>query len=148
MPGPEIPSTDHVCRFCGKLTCDDDGQPLGAAFMLRRANLQRAADEYLSTNWLECTGAQSRADQLAIIRQHLTDKGRKLTAHGRLAVLHLQTVFDYVRSSSPDARTLAAHYERMPSDPSHSGIYGYTADDDLIADLIAQVVQEVRQARG
>lgn len=116
--------------------------------MLRRANIQRLADEYLSTNWLECTGAQSRADQLAIVRQHLTNKGMKLTAHGRLAVLHLQTVVDYVRSTAPDARTLAAHHEPvLPLDPSHSGIYGYTADDDLIADLIAQVVQEVYTAR-
>jgi len=117
--------------------------------MLRRVNIQRPADEYLSTNWLECTGAQSQADQLSIIRQHLINKGRKLTAHGRLGVLHLQTVIDHVRSSTPDARTLAAHHEPiLPSDPSHSGIYGYTADDDLIADLIAQVVQVVHKARG
>lgn len=109
----------------------------------------RPADEYLSTNWLECTGAQSRADQLAIVREHLTNKGRKLTALGRLAVLHLQTVFDYVRSSAPDARVLSAHHEPiLPPDPSHTGIYGYTTDDELIADLIAQVVQEVHNARG
>jgi hypothetical protein len=148
MPGPEIPGTDHVCRFCGKLTCDDDGRPLGDAFMLRRANTQRSADQYLSTNWLECTGAPSRADQLAIIREHLTNKGRKLTSHGRLAVPHLQTVIDYVRTNAPDARRLTARHEPEPSDPSHSGIYGYTADDHLIADLIAQVVQEVHKARG
>jgi hypothetical protein len=147
MPGPEIPGTDHVCRFCGQKKCDDDGRPLGAAFRLRPP----PTDLYLSTNWLECTGASSRADQLAIIRQHLTNKGIKLTAHGRLAVLHLQTVIDYVRSNAPDARTLTAHHEKIvPSDPSHSGIYGYTADDDLIADLIAQVVleKEVYTARG
>jgi len=110
--------------------------------------MQRPADEYLSTNWLEYAGAQFRADQLAIIRQHLTNKGMKLTAHGRLAVLHLQTMVDYVRSNAPDARTLTAHHEPEDLDPSHSGIYGYSADDDLIADLIAQVVQEVHQARG
>jgi hypothetical protein len=142
MPGPEIPGTDHVCRFCGQSKCND-GQPLGAAFMPRRD------EPYLSTNWLESTGSRSRPDQLTVIRQHLTDKGRKLSANGRLAVLHLQTVIDYVRSNTPDARTLAAHHEPMlPADPSHSGIYGYTADDQLIADLIAQVVQEVHEARG
>jgi hypothetical protein len=54
-----------------------------------------------------------------------------------------------VQSNAPDARTLAAHHEPIPPfDPSHSGIYGYTADDDLIADLIAQVVKEVYPARG
>lgn len=141
MPGPEIPGTDHVCRLCGASKCDD-GQPLGAAFM------PKPDEAYLSTNWLECTRAPSRADQLTVIRQHLTNKDMKLSANARLAVLHLQTVIDHVRSSTPDARALTAHHEPiLPSDPSHSGIYGYTADDDLVADLIAQVVQEVHNAR-
>jgi hypothetical protein len=108
----------------------------------------RAVEPYLSTNWLECTGASARADQLAIVRRHLTDKGMTLPASGRLAVLHLQTVIDHVRSRSLDARTLTVHHEPiLPADPSHSGIYGYTANDDLIADLIAQTVQEVHNAR-
>ena len=142
MPGPEIPGTNHVCRICGASKCDN-GQPLGAAFM------PRPEEPYVSTNWLECTGALSRADQLTIIRQHLTNKGRTLPAKGHLAVLHLHTVIDHVRSRTPDTRKLTAHHEPiLPSDPSHSGIYGYTADDQLIADLIAQVVQEVHRARG
>jgi hypothetical protein len=108
--------------------------------------MPRPADEYLSTNWLECTGALSRADQLTVIRQHLTNK-LKLKASGRLAVLHLQTLIDHVISGTPDARMLSAHHELiLSSDPSHSGIYGYPADDHLIADLIAQVVEEVHNA--
>jgi hypothetical protein len=141
MPGPEIPGIDHVCRLCSASKCND-GQPLGAAFMPRHADL------YLSTNWLECTGASSQADQLTVIRQHLTNKGMNLPASGLLAMLHLQTVIDHVRSSTPDTRTLAAHHEPEPSDPTHSGVYGYTAADQLIADLIAQVVQQVHKARG
>jgi hypothetical protein len=71
-----------------------------------------------------------------------------LPANGRLAVLHLQTMIDHVQSSTPDARRLTAHHEPiLPYDPSHSGVYGYTADDQLIADLIAQTVQEVYRAR-
>ena len=143
MPGPEIPGTDHVCRLYGAAKADDDGQPLGAAFMLR------PHEAYLSTHWLEFTGMSSRADQVAIIRQHLANKGMTLPASGGLAVLHLQSVIDHVRSQAPDARTLAAHHEPiLPPDPSHAGIYGYTVDDQLIADLIAQVVQEVHEARG
>jgi hypothetical protein len=144
MPGPEIPNTDHVCRLYGLGRADDDGRPLGAAFMLRPP----PKDLYLSTNWLESTGASSRTEQLKIIRRHLTDKGMTLPANGRLAVLHLQTMIHYVRANAPDGRTLFAHHEPEPSDPSHSGIYGYTADDQLIADLIAQVVHEVHNSRG
>jgi hypothetical protein len=110
--------------------------------------MPRREEPYLSTNWLEYTGARSRADQLTVVRQNLTDKGRKLSANGRLAVLRLETVIDHVRSSTPDARTITAHHEPERADPTHSGIYGYTADDQLIADLIAQVVQEVHSARG
>jgi hypothetical protein len=141
MSGLEIPRTDHVCRLCGGSKCED-GQPLGAAFMPRPGEL------YLSTNWLECTGVPSRADQLAVIRRYLTDKGMTLPANGCLAVLHLRTVIDHVGSRTPDARALIARHQPEPSDPTHSGIYGYTADDHLIADLIAQVVQEVYTARA
>ena len=109
----------------------------------------RPEESYLSVNWLECTGATSQPQQLAIVRQHLTNKGIKLSAKGRLAVLHLQTVFDYVQSETPDSRGLIAHHEPIrPHDPSHSGIYGYAHDDDLIADLIAKSVQEVHKAQG
>ena len=142
MPGPEIPGTDHACRLCGASKCDDDGYPLGDAFMLR------PAEAYLSTNWLEGTGEPTRADQLAMVRRHLADKGMNLAANARLAVLHLQTVIDHVRSWSPDARAITARHEPEPLDPSHAGLYGYTSDDQLIADLIAQVVGEVHKARA
>jgi hypothetical protein len=97
---------------------------------------------------LEYTGASSRAQQLAIVREHMTNNGMSLTGKGRLAVLHLQAVFDHVESETPDSRALAAHHEPLPLDPSHSGIYGYSPDDHLIADLMAEVVREHYAARG
>jgi hypothetical protein len=92
--------------------------------------------------------APRRADQIAAVRRHLTDKGMKLSANARLAVLHLQTAIDHVRSWSPDVRAITARHEPEPLDPSHAGFYGYTAEDQLIADLIAQVVGEVHKARA
>lgn len=71
-----------------------------------------------------------------------------LSANARLAVLHLQHVIDRVRTWSPDARAITAHHEPERLDPSHAGLYGYTADDQLIADLIAQMVGEVYKARA
>jgi hypothetical protein len=142
MPGPEIPGTDHVSRLCGRSKCDDDGRPLGAAFMLR------GTETYLSTNWLECTGPPTRADQLGVVRRHLAAKGMKLSANACLAVLHVQTLSNHVRLCSPDARAISAHHEpEPPFDPSHSGVYGYTSEDDSIADLIADVVEEVHRAK-
>lgn len=143
MPGPKIPKTDHVARLCGESKCDDNGRPMGAAFLLRQD------EPYLSVNWLESTGASQRTAQLAVVRQHLTAKGISLPAKGRLALLHLLTVFDHVRSASPDSRELTAHHEpQPPHDPSHAGIYGYADGDDLIADLIAEAIRETHAARG
>ena len=143
MPGPRIPETDHVSRLCGGSKCDDDGRPLGTAFMLR------PDEPYLSVNWLESTGASSRAEQLAVVRRNLTGKGVSLPAKGHLAVLHLRTVFDHVRSAAPDSRDLTAHHEpEPPHDPSHAGIYGYGNEDDVIADLIAEAVRESHAARA
>lgn len=108
----------------------------------------RSDEPYLSVNWLEHTGASSRVDQLKIVRTHLTKKGMNLPEKGRLAVLHLQTVFDHVETEAPDSRRLTAHHEpQLPHDPSHSGIYGYSAEDQLIADLIANAVHEHYAAR-
>lgn len=107
----------------------------------------RSDESYLSVNWLEHTGASSRAQQLAIVREHLTNKGVKLPAKGRLAVLHLKTAFDHVQSGTRDSHTLAAHHEPdLPHDPTHSGIYGYTDDDARVADLIADAVQDIYKA--
>jgi hypothetical protein len=108
----------------------------------------RADENYLSVNWLESTGATSRAQQLAVVRQHLTNKGMKLPAKGRLAVLHVQAACNHVKSRAPDSRRLTAHHEPdPPHDPSHSGIYGYAHDDDLIADLLAEGVHEIYTAQ-
>lgn len=143
MPGPNIPASNHVSRLCGVARCDDDGRPRGAAFMLR------PNEPYLSVNWLEQTGASSREQQLAIVRKHLANKGMKLPEKGRLAMLHLQIVFDQVEMGTPDSRRLSAHHEPdQPHDPSHSGIYGYSAEDQLIADLMADAVHEHYAARG
>ena len=104
-------------------------------------------DEYLSVNWLESTDSLIRSEQLSIVRQHLLNKGMRLPEKGKLAVLHLQSAFNYVQS--PDSRRLHAHHEpELPHDPSHSGIYGYILEDQLIADLLAEAVQEVYAARG
>ena len=116
---------------------------MGSAFFLR------SDDEYLSVNWLESTGRQSRLEQLEIVRNHFTAKDMTLAKSACLAVLHLQSVFDHVESETLDSRRLNAHHEPdLPQDPSHAGIYDYTFDEnDLIADLIAQVILEIHPAK-
>lgn len=143
MPGTEIPETDHVSRLCGGARCDEQGRPLGLAFRLR------SGERYLSVNWLELTQARSRTAELASVRAHLQDKGISLGATAYLAVLHLRSTFDLVAAEWKHGGRLRAHHEpSLPSDPSHAGIYGYAAEDRLVAQLIAETVAEIHSARG
>jgi hypothetical protein len=53
-----------------------------------------------------------------------------------------------VRIKSPDKRELSVlHEPDEPTDPSHSGVYGFSSDDDMIADLIAQIVSTIYPAK-
>jgi hypothetical protein len=65
----------------------------------------------------------------------------------KFAVLNVRTVINYVRENGPDNRVLSVLHEPEEDDPSHSGIYGYGFEDDWVADLIAEVVQEIHPAR-
>jgi len=104
-------------------------------------------DSYLSVNWLEHTGFQTRVGQLSVVRQHLLAGGMGLRQKGKLAVLHLKETIDYVRSQAPDGRSLYACHEFLPEAPSHAGMYGYKPEDELIADLIAFMAVEIYPAR-
>lgn len=67
----------------------------------------------------------------------------------RFAVLNVGTLVTHVQAS-PDRRKLMVVHEPMlvePVDPSHSGILGLSLEDDLIADMIAEVVQETHLAK-
>lgn len=142
MRGPRIPLTNYVSRLCPPTKCGDDGSPSGAAFM------PREGEDYLSVNWLECTGFGQREEQIEAVRYQLKNKGMRLPATGRLAVLHLQSLLRHIQGNDPDGHELSVHHEREADDPCHSGIYGYTHEDALVADLIAQVVEEHYPARG
>ncbi|MDP2753625.1 MAG: hypothetical protein Q8P40_04460 [Nitrospirota bacterium] len=71
-----------------------------------------------------------------------------LGAKAQIAILNVGKIIDYVRIKSPDARKLRVSHEPEEMDPSHSGIYGYGYDDQLIADLIAEMVHENYPAMG
>lgn len=108
----------------------------------------RPEEPYLSVNWLEATGVTEVDLQLRVVREHLLAKGMKLPAKGSLAVLHIEASFRLVQAETSDSRRLSAHSEKLPDDPSHAGIYGYSQEDDLIADLLAISILGQHPARG
>ena len=81
--------------------------------------------------------------------QSLYRKKITVRAGARIAILNVGVVKTKVQRESPDGRLLRVlHDPEEPDDPSHSGIYELRPDNELVAELIAQVVQEKYPARA
>jgi hypothetical protein len=77
------------------------------------------------------------------------NKKLKVGATARIAILNVGTLRSKVQRESPDSRLLRVlHEPEEPDDPSHAGIYEIPHDDEIIAELIAQVVLENHPARA
>jgi hypothetical protein len=140
MKGQVIPDSDHVARYCRASTIED-GEISAAAFMLR------AADEYLSVNWLEELGRSDRGTQIRDL-QELYARKLRVGAKARIAILNVGTVRTKVERDSPDSRVLRVLHEPEHDDPSHAGIYDIPYEDEIVAELIARVVLENHPARA
>lgn len=139
--GP-LPDQDHISRLCSKDKCTEDGQVTGAAFLLR------SEETFLSVNWLEYLCSNVRDTQIQEVRKVFASKMRRVGTQAKIAVLNVGKIREYIRTESPDNRNLSVLHEPLEDDPSHSGIYNLHNDDSLIADLIAEVVQETYSARA
>jgi hypothetical protein len=105
---------------------------MAAAFELR------TGEDHLSVNWLECFGAPNREAAVDRVRNAFQAKGYRLGRNGRFAALNVGAVKTAV-SETVDG---PARIEHLPvdDDESHSGIFGYTADDLAVAVSIKALV--------
>ncbi len=110
------------------------------------AFLPREEEEYLSVNWLEFLKLNNRQEEIQEVRRFLGSK-LILSTRAKIAVLSVEEILEYVLTQSPDSRELNVLHEPEEADPSHSGISGFQHDDDLIADLIVDVIQETYPAK-
>ena len=141
MKGQAIPDSDHVARYCKAASTVEHGEISATAFMLRKT------DEYLSVNCLEELRRSDRASQIRDLQELYATKLR-VKAAARIAILNVGTVRAKVERDSPDRRVLRVLHDPEPDDPSHSGIYDIPYDDEIVAELIAQVVLEKHPARA
>lgn len=139
MKGEPIPDSDHVARYC-KASTVEHGEISATAFMLRET------DEYLSVNWLEELRRSDRASQIRNLQELYASKLRVGTA-AQIAILNVGIVRTKVERDSSDRRVLRVLHDPEPDDPSHSGIYDIPYDDEIVAELIAQVLLEHHPAR-
>jgi len=134
VKGDRIPPNDHVARLCyGKGI--EYGQIIGAAFW------PRPRDDYLSVNWLECLQCPDRPSEIAEIRKRYARLNLK--KKDKIALLNVGATCSKVENESADRRCLNATHEPEPDDDSHSGLWGFSDDDILIAELILQSVIDV-----
>jgi hypothetical protein len=130
-----IPSTDHVVHLCyGKGI--ENGQISPAAF------LPRPTDVYFSVNWIEWLKCPDRSSAITEVRKRYAANFNNLKKKDKIALLNVGVTCSKVAMESVDQRCLKATHEPEPNDDSHSGLWGYTYNDMMIAEIILSSVLE------
>ena len=106
---------------------------MAAAFELR------AGEDHLSVNWLEYFGAPNHEAAVGHVRNAFQAKGYRLGRNGRFAALNVGTV----KAAVSETLDGPARIEHLPvdDDESHSGVFGYAADDLAVAVAIKALVR-------
>ena len=128
----ELPQTHHVARHCRRRDIAADGVVEEGAFRLR------PGEEYLSTNWLEYFHDSHRLLQIVGVRQALVDKGFRVRPTASFAILNVgAAVARCSNTLNLDIQFIALGESH---DPSHTGVFGYTAQSAVVAALLAASV--------
>ncbi len=90
--------------------------------------------------WLEALNQESQYDAIGEAIAILSGKLR-LGASAKLGVLNVGHVCRYVREAS--MYSIRFLHEPEPHDPVHSGIHDTAQDEMLIAELIAEKIEEI-----
>lgn len=133
IPGRRaLADSQHVARYCRPRDIGSDGIPIPTAFRLR------PGEEYLSTNWLEYFHDSERSTQINGVRRALSGKGFRVSRNAAFAVLNVgSTTAQCGNTLNIDIQFVALGESH---DPSHTGIYGYVAQNAAVAELLAGLV--------
>jgi len=122
-----------------------NGQVDGTAFRLRRAKSEQSEDEeYLSVNWLECLKVPGKIDQIKEVRRVFREKGFNLGTRAVFAVLNVGSMREHVQRECK--KLLTVQHLPLDDDDCHSGVFGYTVEDVIVADAIAEQIDEIHPA--
>lgn len=138
MKGEHLPYADHTARYCPGSKIEDNGRIAPTAFHLRRG------ETYLSVEWLEYLGQPDRSGEILAVIDILAKKLR-LGSSARVAVLEVGIVCSHVRKET--GYLLRFLHEPEPGDPAHSGIHDTKVDEMIIAELIAESVEETHMVQ-
>ena len=110
--------------------------PTASSFM------RRPSDKELSVNWLELSGEKDHDDAVSYIRNVMINKPYQVSKNGRFAVLNVGAVKARIATTTG---ILSIRIDHLPehNDQTHSGIYGYSREDDLeIATELSLLVKQ------
>ncbi|MBI5902074.1 MAG: hypothetical protein HZB84_01130 [Deltaproteobacteria bacterium] len=107
----------------------------------------KKGEESLSVNWLESLNCSSREQEITELRRILARK-LDVKSSAKIAVLNVGAVRKKVLTESSDRRNIEVLHDPTPVDQSHSGIYNLKHDDEEIAELILETVNESYVARA
>ncbi len=138
MTSQPLPDEHHIARYvsASKIYPSFDGKPrVDSDRFLPRPDHPPGAgpEEFIAVDWLEHFQGSPR-QQLDQVRNAIQVRGITVSLYGGFAVVN---VFDTKSAGLNNGRTLWVRTTGEPDDPSHSGIYGLTPEDDIIAQEIA-----------
>lgn len=135
-----LPDDHKYLRNVGSTKVLESGKVDGSAF-------RRSAKDVdgVSGNWPNFFPELTLENALREIRKAFAAKERKIPAKSKFAQLPIgKTKFDILAKLD---RRLDFLHAKEDLDPSHALIIGYTAEDEIIADLIAQAVEALWPGR-
>ena len=126
MKGDLLPDEDDISRYCKTTAMGSDNLPLSNAFE------PRSHDDHLSVNWLQYFNLGSVELAIDSVREAFTEMGFGLAEGGRFAVLNVGLAKAAVLDGS-EVKISILHWPDDDLDPSHSGIFGFDANDLKVA---------------
>lgn len=127
-----LDSSHHIFRHVKASWMDGDFiDP--AAFRLREENGK--FEDGLSTNWCEFFHAQP-ANAIKPLREMLEQKGRKISASSRFALLNVGAAVN----AAAEYTSIQIATDGDEQDPSHVLVTGYEAYNDQVAEKFAEIV--------
>ena len=138
MTSQPLPDEHHITRYVGPLkihqSFDGKRRVESDRFLPRLDHPPGTGpEEFVSVDWLEHFQGNTR-QQLDQVRNAIQGRGRTVSRSGGFADVN---VFGTKTAGLNNGRTLWVRTTGEPDDPSHSGIYGLTPEDDIIAQEIA-----------
>lgn len=139
MTSQPLPDEHHITRYVGasKIYPSFDGKRrVDSNRFLPRPDYPPGTgpEEFVSVDWLEHFQGISRRQQLDQVCNALQGRGIAVSRYGGFAVVN---VLETKTAGFNNGRALRVRTTGEQNDPSHSGIYGLTPEDDIIAQEIA-----------